>query len=130
MTTFAKSAVLWGIGVALLVSAAHAQDVFDAGTAKPVRVNGVLEKIDDKSITVKNEKGVVQTFMITSQSRFGTKAEPKKASDFKVGDAVMVAVVKGEKGVFEVRGIYPRKPKPAKDAPASSPAADKEQKAH
>ena len=100
----------------LFSPALRAQDQVDAGAAKPVKIHGTIEKIDDKSITLKSDKGKSDSYNIDAKTQWGTKPEPKKASDFKVGDMVTVAVVKDAKGSFAAKAIYVPKTKPA-DAP-------------
>ena len=102
-----------------------AQDTIEAGPNKPQRVKGSIEKLDDKSITVKGEKAST-TVEINGKTKYGTKVAPKKAEDFKVGDEVLAIVMKDDKGAKYAATISP--PAPAKPANAKSDKKDGEKK--
>lgn len=89
----------------------RAQD--EAVERKMQKVKGTIEKIDAKSVTIKNEKGKSDTFAINEKTAFGTKAEPKKVGDFQAGDVVLVGAEKDAKGVFVAMRITKPKAKPA-----------------
>ena len=97
--------------IGLLSAPLWAQD--EVVTAKTARTRGTIEKVDDKSVTIKNEKGKSVTFVINEKTQLGTKKEPKKASDFKVGDLVVVAADRDAKGAFVAMAVFVPKGKPA-----------------
>ncbi len=53
-------------------------------------VRGEITAINGDTWTVMSEKGVPVTVDVTSTTTFGTKAKPLTASDFAVGDSVVV----------------------------------------
>ncbi len=103
----------------------RAQDTIEAGPNKPQRVKGAIEKVDAKSITIKGEKAST-TVAITSKTKYGKKDAPKKLEDFKVGDEVLVIVLKDDKGEKYAANISP--PGAAKPADAKGAKKDGEKK--
>ena len=118
--------VLSAMAVAVLGLFSPALRAQDDTTVKPKvpRVKGTIEKIDDKSITIKTDKAKSSTFAIDSKTQLGTKAEPKKVSEFKVGDTVVVAADRDAKGNAVATAIFIPKAKPA-EAPKKAPEEPK-----
>jgi len=77
--------------VAMVVSASAAEnDGKAADKPKPHQITGEVCAISAECITVKSKKeGEVKITLIKS-TVFGTKADPKKCDDFKVGDRVVI----------------------------------------
>lgn len=77
--------------VAMVVSASAA-DKPEKGAEKPKphQVSGEVCAISADCITVKSRKEGEVKIELTKATTFGTKAEPKKCDDFKVGDKVVV----------------------------------------
>ena len=79
------------IAAVAMVCTASAADTPEKGAEKPKphSCTGEIVKISTDCIVVKNRNGE-QTFVMNDSTRFGTKEDSKKCSDFKVGDKVAV----------------------------------------
>ena len=88
MTAFAVAAVV----AMSLATGAFAAEEKKAEAKKPLapQKTGAIVSIDKECIKIKPGKGDELMFGITEKTKFGTKAEPKTASDFKCGDKVVV----------------------------------------
>ena len=106
-TKFVVSVVTLAVAGFFLPSL-RAQEKVEAGPPKVHQVTGIIEKLDEQSVTIKTDKGD-RAFAIDVKTRFGTKLEPKKLSDFKKGDKVLVFFAKEEKGGFVVKAITSHK---------------------
>ncbi len=101
--------------VAMVVSASAAEkDGKGADKPKPHQITGEVCAISAECITLKNKKEGEVKIELTKSTVFGTKAEPKKCDDFKVGDKVVVGYKEGDGG--KKCAVSVRVP-PAKKAP-------------
>jgi len=57
---------------------------------------GQIVSVDDRTMTIKRNDGVVQTLTLTDRTTIRTSAGPASASNLKVGDRVTVVVYDGE----------------------------------
>lgn len=53
-------------------------------------VTGEVVKVTSESIEIKDSKGRVEVYLITAETKYGTKMKPMKHADLKVGEHVMV----------------------------------------
>ena len=128
MKNYAKLVVTMVVLAVASSGSVRAQDTVAAGPNSPQRIKGTIEKVDAKSITVKGEK-TSTTVEITSKTKYGKKDSGKKLDDFKVGDSVLVIVMKDDKGAKYAANIStpaPAKPADAKDG--KKEGAKKEEK--
>jgi len=98
--------------VAMAVSASAAEKGAKGGDKpKPHQITGEVCAISPDCITVKSKKDGEVKIAMTNKTAFGTKAEPKKCDDFKVGDKVTVAYKEDgdKKCALAVRVPAPRK---------------------
>ncbi|MCX6908006.1 MAG: hypothetical protein NTY01_08185 [Verrucomicrobia bacterium] len=77
------------VAMAVSASAAEKSDK-GADKPKPKQITGEVCAISADCITVKSKKEGEVKIAMTPKTTFGTKAEPKKCDDFKVGDKVVV----------------------------------------
>jgi hypothetical protein len=108
------------IAAVAMVCSASAADTPEKTTDKPKphTCTGEIVKISSDCIVVKNRNGE-QTFSMDDTTKFGTKDDPKKCDDFKVGDKATVAFKEdGDKKC----AIAVRVPKPHAK-PATTPDA-------
>ncbi|MCX7824205.1 MAG: hypothetical protein N2689_01435 [Verrucomicrobiae bacterium] len=86
---------LWkvtSLAVAAVVAMSLATGAFAAEAKKGApgkQLTGEIVSIDKECIKIKGKAGEGM-FAITDKTKFGSKAEPKTASDFKCGDKVRV----------------------------------------
>ena len=101
--------------VAMLCSATAA-DAPEKGADKPKQhtCTGEIVKISSECIVVKNRNGE-QTFSMTDATKFGTKEDPKKCSDYKAGDKVTVSFKEDGDKKCATAVRPPRPPKKADD---------------
>ena len=71
-------------------------------------VHGQITSINGDVWTVTSAKGAVATVDLTPSTIFGTKAAPLRASDFSVGDAVVVVGTRDQSTVIATRVTMPR----------------------
>ncbi|MBI5819258.1 MAG: hypothetical protein HZA88_09735 [Verrucomicrobia bacterium] len=98
--------------VAMVVSASAAEkDGKAADKPKPHQITGEVCAISADCITLKSKKEGEVKIELTKGTVFGTKAEPKKCDDFKVGDKVVVFYKEGDgkKCAVAVRVPAPKK---------------------
>lgn len=107
------------VGVSLIAAvammcSASAADTPEKGVEKPKlhTCTGEIVKISSDCIVVKNRNGE-QTFAMTDTTKFGTKEDPKKCSDYKAGDKVTVAFKEDGDKKCAVAVRAPRPPKKA-----------------
>jgi len=55
---------------------------------------GEIVKLTADSIEIKDHKGITETFIITADTKYGTKEKPAKPEDFKEGEHVLVSYTK------------------------------------
>ena len=111
---------LWkAVAISVLTAAALAWAP-DAGAAEKGKgptlhqCTGKIASISGDCIAV-DAKGGEQKFAINEKTKFGSKAEPKKADDFKAGDKVTVRFKEeGDKKIAVSVGT-PAPPKPKAD---------------
>jgi Cu/Ag efflux protein CusF len=92
------------IAAALLVFASVCVQAADApaqGEGKshhegPPPAAGEVVKLTADSIEIKDHKGIIDTFTITADTKYGTKEKPAKPEDFKEGDHVLVSYTKAD----------------------------------
>lgn len=100
--------------VAMVVSASAAEKGGKgADKPKPHQITGEVCAINADCITVKSKKEGEVKIALNNKTIFGTKADPKKCDDFKVGDKVTVAYKEDgdKKCALAVRVPAPRKKK-------------------
>ena len=96
MKEFEMKKLIAVVGVSLIaavamVFSASAADSPDAGKKHGPRVMGTITAISADSITVDSKKDGEVKIAMDKNTVFGSKDEPKKCDDFKVGDKVVVA---------------------------------------
>lgn len=105
------------VAAVAMVCSASAADTPEKGAEKPKphSCTGEIVKISSDCIVVKNRIGE-QTFVMNDATKFGTKEDPKKCADFKVGDKVSVAFKEDgdKKCAVGVRTPRPKKPEEKK----------------
>jgi hypothetical protein len=60
----------------------------------PPPAAGEIVKLTADSIEIKDHKGITDTFIITADTKYGTKEKPAKPEDFKEGEHVLVSYTK------------------------------------
>jgi hypothetical protein len=102
--------------VAMVVSASAAEKGKAGDKPKgPPTCSGKIVSVSAECIVVKNRNGE-HKFAVNDATKFGTKADAKKCSDFKEGDAVIVTFKEDgdKKCALGVRTAPPPKKKDAK----------------
>lgn len=91
----------------------HAQEkAKDTGKTSQLST-GTIIAVDKDSISVRGQQGKPQNFRMNATTVFGTKKNPKKASDFKPSDKIAITYSEDEQGHPVAQAIRPYKPKPA-----------------
>ncbi len=86
---------LFAFSVALPVPGAQAAGGKPAAQQKTHQIRGSVVSCDDKTLVVRINKGQEIKFIITSETKFGSKNSAKDSPDFKSGNHVQVTYVKG-----------------------------------
>ncbi len=100
------------VAAVAMVCSASAADTPEKGAEKPKShmCTGEIVKISADCIVVKNRNGE-QTIAMNDATKFGSKDDPKKCADFKVGDKVSVAFKEDGDKKCAIAVRTPRPPK-------------------
>ena len=98
---------LFAFILALPVTGAQPAGGKQAAQQKPRQASGSVVNCDDKTLVIRIRKGEEVKFIITSETRFGSKGSIKSAADFKPGNHVQVTYVRGQGGDRILKQVVP-----------------------
>ena len=114
MKTLLKAAAI-SVLTAVVLAWAPGAEAAEKGKAPALKqCTGKIVSISGDCIAV-DAKGGEQKFAINEKTKFGSKAEPKKAEDFKAGDKVTVRFKEDGDKKIAVNVGPPAAPKPKAD---------------